>query len=395
LDLTDVEHTDSNTLRWSDEMFRIAGFQPRSVEVSNELFFSLVPLEEQESIKSALASAIQKGGQYSIIHRLIRPDGDVRVVQELAQIVTDDSKRPLKVVGTAHDITEVKKTEEQLLWKTAFFEAQVNSSLDGIIVVDSAGQKVLQNQQMVDLWNIPTQIAEEGDHQRRLKWIKGQVNEPEKFLTKAEHLYAHPAEVSRDELSLLNGKYIDRYTAPVVGQDGKYYGRIWSYRDITERKLAEGRLLLREEQLRLYTEYSPAAIAMFDRDMKYLVVSRGWMEAYHLGDRSIIGLSYYEVFSEVPLRWKEIHRRCLEGAVEKCEEDPFPRADGTETWLRWEVRPWRQADDSIGGIVMFSEDITKRKQAEDARRTCSARSIGRPGGGEARRDTSSCRPGRA
>ena len=143
--------------------------------------------------------------------------------------------------------------------------------------------------------------------------------------------------------------------------------------NITGRKLAEEQLRLREEHLRLYTEYSPAAIAMFDCEMNYLIVSRGWMEAYHLGDESVIGRSHYDVFPEIPSKWKEIHRRCLNGAVEKCEEDLFPRADGTDTWLRWEVRPWRQTDGSIGGIVMFSDDITKRKHAEDAERKAEAR----------------------
>ena len=131
---------------------------------------------------------------------------------------------------------------------------------------------------------------------------------------------------------------------------------------------AEAALREREEQLRLYVEHSPAAIAMFDRDMKYLVVSRRWLEAYRLTGQSIIGRSHYEVFPELPQRWKEIHKRCLAGAVETCAEDPFTRGDGTVTWVYWEVRPWHLADGSVGGIIIFSEDITARKQAEEALR---------------------------
>ncbi len=138
------------------------------------------------------------------------------------------------------DITEGKKSEEQLLWKTAFFEAEVNSALDGIIVVDSEGQKVLQNQQMLDLWNPPPQIADEVDHGRRLEWLTSQVKHSQQFAEKVSYLYAHPDEISRDELELIDGRFFDRYSAPVRGKDGKHYGRIWAYRDITEGKRAQG-----------------------------------------------------------------------------------------------------------------------------------------------------------
>jgi PAS domain S-box-containing protein len=135
--------------------------------------------------------------------------------------------------------------------------------------------------------------------------------------------------------------------------------------DITARKRVEDALQDREEQLRLYAEHSPAAIAMFDHNMKYLVVSRRWMEVYNLGDQSIIGRSHYDVFPEIRDRWADIHLHCLAGAVEKCDEELFHRPDGTAKWIRWEVRPWRQADGSIGGIIIFSEDINDSKMASE------------------------------
>ena len=107
--------------------------------------------------------------------------------------------------------------------------------------------------------------------------------------------------------------------------------------------------------------------------MRYLVASRHWLDDFRLGDRNVVGLSHYDVFPDLPERWRLIHLRCLAGAVEKCDEDSFPRADGTTDWLRWEVRPWRQADGSIGGIIVFSEDITDRKRAQEAVRESEGR----------------------
>jgi PAS domain S-box-containing protein len=159
-----------------------------------------------------------------------------------------------------------------------------------------------------------------------------------------------------------------RLQGRIIEQKGEKY--IWSsVEDITERKIVEKELLTRETQLRLFVEYSPAAIAMFDLEMKYLVASRRWNSDYNLGDRQITGRSHYDIFPDLPERWKEIHKRCLAGAVEMCEEDPFPRADGHIDWVRWEIHPWKQSDGKIGGIIIFSEVITRRKNAEEEIKT--------------------------
>ncbi len=155
-------------------------------------------------------------------------------------------------------------------------------------------------------------------------------------------------------------------TATNLLEDPSVNAIVINYRDITPRKLAEETLREREHLLKMFVEHSPAAIAMFDRDMKYLARSRRWMIDYRIEGGEVIGRSHYEVFPELPERWKELHRRCLAGAIERSDEDPFPRADGTTDWVRWEIRPWYTGQGDIGGILIFSELITERKLAEDA-----------------------------
>lgn len=134
--------------------------------------------------------------------------------------------------------------------------------------------------------------------------------------------------------------------------------------DISERRRAEEALRESEARLKLFIEHAPAALAMFDRQLRYLAVSRRWMNDYELGERDIIGVSDYEVFPEIDEKWKEIHRRALSGEVVKGDDDPFERADGRVQWLRWEARPWYAGSSEIQGIVVFTEDISAVKHAE-------------------------------
>ncbi|HSY16878.1 MAG TPA: response regulator [Candidatus Acidoferrales bacterium] len=137
-----------------------------------------------------------------------------------------------------HD--ERQRTQEELVWKTAFLEAQVDAALDGILVVNNQGRQILQNQRMKDIWKIPPHIASNDDDAAQLQFVASRTKNPRQFADKIAYLYSHPDEVSRDEIELVDGTVLDRYSAPVRGKAGQRYGRIWTFRDITgQRILAE------------------------------------------------------------------------------------------------------------------------------------------------------------
>ncbi len=167
-----------------------------------------------------------------------------------------------------------------------------------------------------------------------------------------------------------NGRAIDVSinTSPVRGLAGRITGVSKITRDITERKRIEARLAEREGQLRLFIEHAPVAIAMFDSEMRYLAVSRRFRSDYRLPAASeVIGRSHYDIFADIPLRWRELHARVLTGEELGHEEDPFPRWDGHTDRVQWSMTPWRTADGRIGGAVLFSQFITGILAEREAR----------------------------
>ena len=109
---------------------------------------------------------------------------------------------------------------------------------------------------------------------------------------------------------------------------------------------------------------SGRAWAVFDRDMRYIEASPKWLTDYRVTG-PVIGRSHYEVFPDIGENRKAVHRRCLAGATERCGGERFERSGGVAQWIAWEVRPWRDKDGAIGGIVIASEDITARVEAQD------------------------------
>ena len=119
-----------------------------------------------------------------------------------------------------------------------------------------------------------------------------------------------------------------------------------------------------EEILQYIVRYDPNAIAIFDCNLHYIAVSDRYLHDYDVREKDIIGKHHYEVFPEMPQKWKDVHQRCLAGAIERNEDDSFERPDGSITYNSWECRPWRRVNSEIGGIIIYSEVTTERKKAE-------------------------------
>ena len=172
--------------------------------------------------------------------------------------------------------------------------------------------------------------------------------------------------------------WLERNSRAHFDAQGKLQRIVGMIKDVTERKQAEelqretnralekqsAELQAREELLNIFVKNVPAAVAMLDRDMRYLQVSDRWCTDYLAGRAQVLGRSHYEIFPDMPERWKEVHRRALQGETLRADEDRWDGQAGPH-WARWEVRPWKTAEGAVGGILILSEDITRRKQMEE------------------------------
>ncbi len=148
----------------------------------------------------------------------------------------------------------------------------------------------------------------------------------------------------------------------LLGEEGRLREQL--ARDLAVERRDHQRLEEQTQLLRQVIEHLPAAVALFDRELRYLAYSRRWLADYRLGEQDLLGRSHYEVFPEIPESWKRIHQRCLAGAVEQRAEDPFLREDGSLDWTRWELRPvWLNG--KVEGLILYTEVITEQKQLED------------------------------
>jgi C4-dicarboxylate-specific signal transduction histidine kinase len=143
----------------------------------------------------------------------------------------------------------VEERTAELAESLSVLNATLGSTADGILVINNCGKKILQNQRTVDLWKIPPPLAEGDDAEAALRHGLRTTKDPERFQEKALYFYAHPEASGQDEIELQDGTILERHTAPVLGKAGKNYGRIWTFRDVTERKQAEARLQALHQQL--------------------------------------------------------------------------------------------------------------------------------------------------
>lgn len=171
--------------------------------------------------------------------------------------------------------------------------------------------------------------------------------------------------------NILTGKvhFVRCFARTLTNPQNEVTGYIGTTQDMTEERMMASKLTSSVNQLETFISNLPAAVAMFDKDINYIAVSKRWIQDYGLSkhgfnETNIIGKSHYEVFPGLKQEWKDIHQNALQGITKKHDDDHFAREDGSTEWLNWDVRPWYNEKNEIGGIMMLTEVTTNRKLAD-------------------------------
>jgi PAS domain S-box-containing protein len=262
------------------------------------------------------------------------------------------------IVTLIEDITERRQLEHKQVELAAIVESSedaiIGKTLTGSITSWNRGAEKIFGYTAAEAIGQPLQMLLPPERQHEEAGIIAGIARGETV----EHL--DTVRVRKDGREI----FISATISPLRDGTGKVIGASTIARDITAQKRVEEALASSEVLLRHLIKHTPAAVAMFDTEMRYLQASDRWINDYHLEGRDVIGRSHYEVFPDLPEDWKEIHRRVLRGQTDRCDEAMFPRADGGVEWLQWEVRPWHAAENVIGGLIMFTQVITERKHTE-------------------------------
>lgn len=314
--------------------------------------------EDRDSTFGLWQEHVESGEPFETQFRIRSANGTYRWFQTRAVPIRDLEGTLVKWLGSNTDIQAIRASEER-------YELAVQGSGAGLWDWDLLTGAVFYSPRFLDLLGYSVE-----EFPARQESFFDALHPDDRPLVQRQ-LDAHFANPEMPygleyRLKTKSGEY--RYFlangAALWNNDGKPYRMAGSIVDVTDRVRAEQELKATAELLREFIRHTPAAVAILDRDLRYIQVSERWMQDYGLSDIELIGKSHYEIFPEIPDRWKAVHQRVLAGATEACTEDRFVRSDGKEDWLQWEVRPWWNSSGEIGGVIFFTQLITERKRAE-------------------------------
>jgi signal transduction histidine kinase len=229
-----------DVLTLSAELYRIYDLEPAQFGGTYAAFLERVHPDDLARIKEALSVAVRNVTPFAFDHRVVRPDGTVRSLHTRGDVIRDERSRALRLVGSSWDVTDLTESVRHLEHTLSLVEATINATADGLLVVDRAGKVTTYNQRFLTQWQIPQELAERRDDQKLLTFVLDQLEDPQGFLRHVRELYGDPSRESFDVIRFKDGRVFERYSTPQrIGE--KVVGRVWSFRDVTERE----RLLVR------------------------------------------------------------------------------------------------------------------------------------------------------
>ena len=354
----------------------VLGYEPKDLVGKRSFDFihpddkkQLLPLLKKYVVEKAKGLLIGKELKASTVieYRIKDKSGNWHYFESTANFMADE------LLFFSRDITERKRMEEELLFKTTLLETQKEASIDSILVIDSKSQVISYNKRFVEMWNVPKEVLATKDDAELLVNASSQLKEPDEFINKVKYLYAHEKEVSSDEIELKDGRVFDRYSAPLETSTGEYLGRIWFCRDITERKQAQEELRESERRYRLLAENAKDVIWTVDMNMRPTYMSPSITRLLGYSVEEAMALPMEAVYA--PASFETAMKVFAEElAIENMEQKGLSRSrtldlelirkDGSIIPVEIKFSFMREPDGRPIAILAIARDTTERKQME-------------------------------
>jgi PAS domain S-box-containing protein len=347
----------------STERIKILG-ATEPLRFSHAKFAETIHPEDRPRFLAAIADLTPVNPTAEVIYRVPAPDGTLVWLKSIGRGFFDNEGRLLRVIGMVADISDQKRSEEALRASEERLRLAQQAARIGTFERDVRTGRITWTEGLASLYGLATGSLEG----KTIAFFKDLIH-PDDFEQAVDKIERalKTGEPSECEWRSIwpDGSihWIESRWRVSMDESGKPLRVFGLNMDVTERKQAEQALHAQEELLKIFVKNVPASVAMLDRDMRYLQVSDRWCTDYLTGRAEILGHSHYELFKDMPERWKEVHRRALAGETLRADEDHWVGQDGSH-WARWEVHPWTAVDGTVGGILILAEDVTRRKQME-------------------------------
>ena len=366
--LQELENFAVNPLSWSDEIFHIFGYQPGEIKASYELFINSVHSDDRASVEAMLHSAIETGRNYSIEHRVVRPDGTERIVQERSDLIYDENGRPTNMVGTVQDITERKQAEAFLTESQQRLALATESAQIGIFDWNIVEDKLIWDTQLMALYGIGEQdftgaldVWQNGLHPQDRDAAEADLN----FAVNGDRDFSSQFRVlwPNGEVHHLEAHGLVQRTEDGVAQ--RIIGVNW---DVTQRKLDEATVERSEERYRSLTlataqiVWTTSATGMVVEDMPTWRIFTGQSVEEILG-WGWIGAAHPEDREKIETTWA----KCLETESLYESEYRMRAADGEYRLFSVRGVPIFESSGGIREWIGTSQDIHDHRQAEEER----------------------------